>query len=455
MPAPAPDLRPAPDHHSALAPHPDDGAHDGPRIIDAPDIARRVRDENAQRVISRLARNGHEAYLVGGCVRDLLVGRRPKDYDVATSATPRQVRRLFPRNSHIIGRRFRLVHVHYGHESIIETATFRSEPQAREDNDEDLLIVEDNVFGTAAEDARRRDFTVNGLFLDPNSERIIDFVGGLEDLDSRLLRTIGAPLVRMQEDPVRILRAIKFATRLDFHIEDATWDAMCATAPDLARSAPPRVLEEILRLLRSGTALGAFRKLRRCGALQPILPDLDAHLGPLDHADDAQRERAEEFDRLLEALDSDVHTGYEPTTPVCLALLYHGIVERDATERGLEDSMADYAQLTGEHIDALCEQTRLSRRHSGRTRRILVQQGTFLRGSSRHFRPRLFCLSEDFPEALELFRLRAAAQGRGWDIYEGWAERYREALAMPAEEIEAERRRGRRRGRRRRRPRKS
>ncbi|MDP6539316.1 MAG: polynucleotide adenylyltransferase PcnB [Planctomycetota bacterium] len=425
---------------------PDEPPGDRPRIIDAPDLARRVRSENAERVISRLARNGHEAYLVGGCVRDLLVGRRPKDFDVATSATPRQVRRLFPRNSHIIGRRFRLVHVRYGAESIIETATFRREPQPREGDDEDLLIVEDNVFGTAAEDARRRDFTVNGLFLDPNAERIIDFVGGLEDLDARLLRTIGPPRVRMQEDPVRILRAIKFATRLDFHIEDETWNAMCDTAPELERSAPPRVLEEILRLMRSGTALGSFRKLRRCGALQAILPELDSYLGPLDHPSEAERDRSEEFRRLLEALDNDVHGGYEPTTPVCLALLYHGIVERDVAERGVGDSMTELARLTGEHVDALCERARLSRRHSGRTRRILVQQDTFLRGSSRHFRPRLFCLGEDFPEALELFRLRAAALGRGWDIYEGWAERYREARAMPPEEVEAERRKGRRRG---------
>ncbi|MED6336072.1 MAG: polynucleotide adenylyltransferase PcnB [Planctomycetota bacterium] len=435
-------------------PSPDPPAGAVPRIIDAPDIARRVRSENAQRVISRLARNGHEAYLVGGCVRDLLVGRPPKDFDVATSATPRQIRRLFPRNSHIIGRRFRLVHVRYGQDSIIETATFRSEPQTRDTSDEDLLIVEDNVFGTAAEDARRRDFTVNGLFLDPEAERIIDYVGGLTDLDARILRTIGPPRVRMQEDPVRILRAIKFATRLDFRIEDATWDAMCETAPDLARSAPPRVLEEILRLLRSGTALGAFRKLRRCGALQPILPDLDAFLGPLESASDAEHERADDFGRLLEALDNDVHAGYEPTTPVCLALLYHGIVEKDARDRDPGESLADFAQLTSERIDALCEQTRLSRRHSTRTRRIIVQQHTFLRSSSRHFRPRLFCLSEDFPEALELFRLRAAAQGRGWDIYEGWAERYRQALSMPAEEVEEERRQGRRRRRRRRRPRK-
>ena len=174
-------------------------------------------------MVERLQSHGHQAYFVGGCVRDLLIGRVPKDYDVATSAHPQQIKRLF-RNGRIIGRRFRLVHIYYG-DNIVETATFRSEPLNDSDGDEDLLIREDNVYGTAAEDAARRDFTVNALLLDPTTHEIHDYVEGLTDLEDRLLRTIGDARVRMAEDPVRIMRAIKFATRLDFRIEDATWRA--------------------------------------------------------------------------------------------------------------------------------------------------------------------------------------------------------------------------------------
>jgi len=419
---------------------------EGPRIIAASEILEVVRGQDSLRVISRLERNGHEAYLVGGCVRDLLVGRVPKDFDVATSAHPRQIRRLFPRNSHIIGRRFRLVHIRYGQDSIIETATFRAEPDGDDDSD-DLLITEDNEYGSAGEDARRRDFTVNGLFLDPTRNRIIDYVGGLDDLEAGLLRTIGEPEVRMSEDPVRILRAIKFATRLGFRIEDRTWAAMCATAPELSRSAPPRVLEEILRLMRSGTALGAFRKLRRCGALRVVLPELDQFIGPAEHPSEKEHERAEALWRLLEALDADVHGGAEPSTAVCVALLYHDLVEGQLDESG--GSTPELMQAAAAVIEPLAANSRLSRRDSSRARRIIVQQRTFTRPLGKRFRPRQFCLNEDFPDALELFRLRSAARGQGWDIYEGWVERRRQALSMPAEEVESERGRSRRGGRKR------
>jgi len=422
-------------------------------IVDASELIESIPGEPSLRVISRLQRSGYEAYLVGGCVRDLLIGLTPKDYDVATSAHPRQVRRLFPRNSHIIGRRFRLVHVRYGPDTVIETATFRAEPQQSGDED-DLLIVEDNTFGTAMEDARRRDFTVNGLLLDPNRRVVIDHVGGLEDLDRGVLRTIGDPFVRIPEDPVRILRAIKFATRLGFHIEDDTWDAICDAAPDLARSAPPRVTEEVLRLMRSGTALGAFQKLRHCGALEVILPELDEHLGPRDSDDPKDRKRQSAFVALLEALDGYVHDGFEPSTAICIAILYHDIAERQANEetRTLPGEPSDLHDVTGEVIERITTKARLSRRDSGRARRIIYQQSRFLGPFGRRFRPSLFCLSEEFPESLDLFRLRCEAKGEGWDIYKSWVERYQAAQDLGDDEVEKERKRARR-GRRRRRKR--
>lgn len=442
-----------PRHHD-----PNPTASHAPRLISAKSIPAEMLDADALRVIARLEREGHQAYLVGGCVRDLLIGRTPKDFDVATDAHPRQIKRLF-RNGRIIGRRFKLVHIHYG-DHIIETATFRSEPFPKEgegDNGEgadepsrtpdDLLIVDDNEFGTAEEDARRRDFTVNALFLDPTHRTVIDYVDGLQDLERGVLRTIGEPNVRLAEDPVRILRAIKFATRLGFRIDEATWSAMCDHAPRLSRSAPPRVLEEILRLLRSGTALGAFRMLRACGALGVILPAVDRYLGAKD--DKQAMARAESFWRLLEALDADVHQGYVPSTSVCIALLYLRIIEREAdpATRERKGPVPDLATVTAEVLVPVALATRLPRREAARARKIILLQRRFVQSSTKRFRPLAFLRSEEFPDALALFRLRIAARGQGWDIYEGWQERHRLALAAPNDELEAERKRGRRRRR--------
>jgi len=358
------------------------------------------------------------------------------------------VKRLF-RNGRIIGRRFKLVHIAYGGH-IIETATFRSEPSGREE-DGDLLIREDNEYGTAEEDARRRDFTINALFLDPGRRRIIDYVGGLADLEAGLLRTIGVPSVRLAEDPVRILRAVKFATRLGIRIEDETWAAMCELAPELGRSARPRVLEEILRLLRSGTALGAFRMLRRCGALGVILPQVDAFLGDPDSPDPAVHDRADSYWRLLEALDADVHAANEPTAAVSVAVLFLRIIEREAAERSGPDEPPDLAEAAESVVGPFARATRLSRRDAARAARIIVQQRRFVQASTRSFSRKLFALAEEFPEALHLFRLRSMAWGQGWDVYEAWLERFREVRRMPPEEVEtlrSTRRRGRRRRRR-------
>ena len=331
------------------------------------------------------------------------MGRRPKDFDVATSAHPRQIKRLF-RNGRIIGRRFKLVHIHYG-EHVIETATFRREPTLKEGEDVEpelaelesrtaaetspdpvelsndvpaegdldaLLIKEDNEFGTAQEDALRRDFTVNALFYDADRHEIIDWVGGLSDLERGVLRTIGQPDVRLAEDPVRILRAVKFATRLGLRIEDSTWEAMCRHAGRLSKSAPPRVLEEVLRLLRSGTALGAFRMLRACGALATILPAIDEFLGDKDDA--VSVARGETFWRLLEALDNEVHQGTQPTTAVLIALLYLRVVERecDPDTRLGHGSPPDLNLVTAEVLEPIAMQTRLPRRDVARARRVLI-----------------------------------------------------------------------------------
>src|SRR5678815_1193445 len=232
------------DHLDPTAPVPRDHA---------PEIDPDKLDPDALKVVNRLLQYGHQAYLVGGCVRDLLAGRTPKDFDVATSAVPSEVRGIF-RNCRLIGRRFRLAHVYFKGGKIVEVSTFRANPSELEDGSDhgaegeekdDLLISDDNVFGTAEQDARRRDFTINGLFYDVAQGRVIDFVGGLRDLRLREVRTIGDPEIRLREDPVRILRAVRFACRLAFDIESRTYAAMEGAVEDLSLihiSEPTRLL---------------------------------------------------------------------------------------------------------------------------------------------------------------------------------------------------------------------
>lgn len=243
-----------------------------PRILSRPEhiISRKNIDPDALKVLYRLKNHGFVAYLVGGGVRDLLLGRRPKDFDISTSAHPQQVRKLF-RNSFIVGRRFRLVHVRFGR-NVIETSTFR---KASEPEEGETLIRRDNTFGTPEEDAFRRDFTANALFYDIANFSVIDWVGGLGDLEARLIRTIGDPGVRLREDPVRMLRAVALAARLDFRIDTDTGEAIRALRGEILRSSPARILEEFYKILRQGQARRTFEMLHEYGLLAYLLPEAD------------------------------------------------------------------------------------------------------------------------------------------------------------------------------------
>jgi poly(A) polymerase len=254
-------------------------------------ISRKQIDPDALKVLYRLHQNNYVAYLVGGSVRDLLLGRHPKDFDIGTDAHPYQVKRLF-RNCWIIGRRFRLAHVRFGTKTI-EVATFRRQVSAQElamaeeaaahaipvaaeasDGEHDRLVHRDNTFGTPEEDAFRRDFTINALFYDIGSFSIIDYTGGLQDLRDRLVRCIGEPADRFQEDPVRMLRAVAMAARLGFRIDPPIDEAIAVHRGDIARSAPARLIEEFYKLLRSGASQQAFRLMAERRLLEPIAPEL-------------------------------------------------------------------------------------------------------------------------------------------------------------------------------------
>src|SRR5947209_7130452 len=284
-------------------------------------------DPDAVKVVRRLRRAGFTAYLVGGCVRDHLLGIRPKDYDVAPSAHPAQVKETF-RNSRLIGRRFRLAHVFFRGGKIVEVSTFRANPlDELQDLPQDLLIRHDNVFGSAEEDARRRDFSINGLFYDVDEGRVIDYVDGKQDLRARRVRTIGNPDVRMREDPVRILRAVRFAAKCAFDLEPDTRTAMKTHVHEIPRCAPPRVLEEVLKLLRSGASRRCFELLHDIGALRILLPPVAAYL------ERGGLEESERHLRALDALDAHVRVGEIPSDAVLLANLLAPL-PRDASRRG-------------------------------------------------------------------------------------------------------------------------
>ena len=261
-------------------------------------VSRRDIDPDALKVLYRLSGQGHVAYLVGGGVRDLLLGLHPKDFDIGTDAHPNEIKRLF-RNCFLIGRRFRLAHIRFG-DKVIETSTFRSEPEGGAIPDEArgadvqavdataadvppaLLHHRDNTFGTPEEDAHRRDFTVNGLFYDIRTFSVIDHVGGLADLERRVIRSIGDPNIRFCEDPVRMLRAVRFAARLQFQIEPATYEAILRHHAEIAKASAPRLFEEICRLFTYRSGQAAFRLMRETGLLAALFPELDEYLNRTD-----------------------------------------------------------------------------------------------------------------------------------------------------------------------------
>jgi len=348
-------------------------------------------DPDAEKVVRRLTSGGHEAYLVGGCVRDLLVGMRPKDFDVATSARPEEVRALF-RNSRIIGRRFRLVHVLFPHGHVVETATFRRNPpphaQAGDDN---LLIVSDNYFGDAHEDAKRRDFTINGLFYDVEQRTVLDWVGGMRHIASRTLQTIGDPVVRFQEDPVRMLRAVKFAARIDFGIAPDVYDAAVQCRGALAMAARPRLSEEVLRLMRGGASQRSIWLLWEMGLLDVLLPELSVYLA--DVADDRL------VWSLLVQVDEQTRRNAAPPDDIVLwsALLLEPLLE-------CVEGQKDRTRAAHEFLEPIVERLNLPRKMSDAMVRIVAMLPRVEHGKSARLRK-----SALLPFAQQIHELRVAA----------------------------------------------
>ncbi len=373
-------------------------------------------DPRAVDVVTRLTKAGFEAYLVGGCVRDLLLGHIPKDFDVSTEARPRQIRRIF-RNCRVIGRRFKLAHVHFG-ETIIEVATFRQNPTAEnaagensenEEVDADaLLIVRDNVFGTAEEDSVRRDFTINALLYDVNSNEVIDYVGGFEDIENKILRTIGEPAIRFAEDPVRMLRAIKFTSRLDLTLEPSLAEALHSCAPLIENSSPARVIEEIFKLLACGKAQTSLAMLLDHGLLQRLLPELADYWA--DHRD--------ELVALGRALDFADGGKRRVSNAFLLAVLFHDPFRAQLAEQDGTDPMVVMSDL----VAPAALRTSIPRRDVAHMKHMLVTQLRLERNRrGRRFRMNEFLERPSTHEAIDLLYVRSLAGAISPERHAEWA----------------------------------
>ncbi len=373
-------------------------------------LARESISPAALRVCEGLAERGYAAHVVGGAVRDLLLGIKPKDFDIATDARPEQVKPLF-RRALLIGRRFRLVHVMIGGDTV-EVSTFRAADTGNSEKTEHGRVLRDNVFGTIEEDALRRDFTVNALYYDPAAEDVIDYHGGLADLRKRRLRMIGDPEARFREDPVRMLRAVRLGAKLGLTLDAATRAPIKRLAPLLEHVPPPRLFEEMLKLLLSGHASACLRQLREEGLSKGLLPLLDVIL---------EQPLGERFVTLaLAQTDDRIQTG-RPVSPAFLfaALLWHEVLSawRARARRG-ERSVQALESAMDEVLEVQCAKLAITRRLTSTMREVWGMQPRFEQRSGQ--RPLYLVESPRFRMAYDFLALRAASGEVPADIETWW-----------------------------------
>ena len=378
----------------------------------------------------------------------------PKDFDIGTDAYPQALRKLF-RNCRLIGRRFRLAHILFANGKVVEVATFRRRPDpVAEGEGQELLQTSDNTFGTPREDALRRDFTINGLFYDIADFSVLDYVGGLDDLEAGLVRTIGDPDVRFQEDPVRMMRAVEFASRLGFAITPDAYEAILRHRKEIVKSAPPRVTEELAQALRGGHALPTLLLMREVGLLDALLPELASVLRQIDpeHA----RGTGHLFWALLDVLDAERRRGRVFDDPVLFALLFIPIVRSRVSEIA-PDGDPDPGRLSvviEDVVTPLAFRMSLPRAATDRIKQALGIVGKLSHRPDAKVSTRRLAFREAFPTALDLFELTAMATGRGQELVRDWrvvqarvarARQTGEAPALPPPARRRRRRGGRRR----------
>ncbi|NDL12339.1 polynucleotide adenylyltransferase [Photorhabdus sp. HUG-39] len=388
-------------------------------------ISRRDISENALKVLYRLNKSGFEAYLVGGGVRDLLLGTKPKDFDIATNATPEQVRKLF-RNCRLVGRRFRLAHIMFGQE-VIEVATFRGPHEQTGSDDKNQsqqaqsgMLLRDNIFGSIEEDAMRRDFTINSLYYGINDFSLRDYAGGLHDLETGVIRLIGDPETRYREDPVRMLRAIRFASKLNMTISEGTAEPISRLAFLLSNIPPARLFEESLKLLQTGQGYSTYKLLREYRLFQPLFPLVQRYF---TENNDSPMERI--LNQVLKNTDYRLQND-KRVNPAFLfaAMLWYPLVEH-AEKLSQEGGLAYYdafALAMNDILDEQCHSIAIPKRLTTIMRDIWQLQ---LRLPRRHGkRANKLMEHPKFRAAYDLLELRANVENRNElkDLVDWWGE---------------------------------
>ncbi len=370
-------------------------------------------DPDALSIIFHLKEQGHDAFLVGGSVRDLMMGKKPKDYDISTSAKPEDIKRIFQRRCLLIGKRFRLAHIRAG-KKIFEVSTFR----AAGDLDSSSLIVRDNRWGSAEEDVMRRDFTVNALFYDPTTRSVLDYVGGCEDIAHKILRTIGEPSSRFKQDPVRMIRLLKFQARLGFEIEPKTVKALHHCREEIVKSAPERILEEVFRMMETRYSKRFFELMGESGFLDILFPCF--HHFFYGH----QGKQAFDF---LSAIDHLHATRAEPLDRVCLlAALAYPILEQElltlSQDRQNPLGMGDIISLSESLLRGIDTSSfaHFPKKLLAQTHSLLVNQFRLkpLKGNPK-FHSR-FANHYEFQQALDFFELRSMVDTELHELHSSW-----------------------------------
>lgn len=373
---------------------------------------------NVLDILNRLRKAGFQAHLVGGCVRDILLGKKPKDFDIVTDARPQQIKRQF-RRCFLIGRRFRLAHVYISRDRFVEVATFRAavDPEQAADG----TFAANNVYGTIDEDAQRRDFTVNGLYYNSADGSLIDYSGGLEDLKRKVIRSIGDPCQRFKEDPVRIIRAARFCAQLGFTVSKNDLKAAHECAPLITQSNAHRMLEELYKILRCSASAGTITKLDELRILGNWIPEL------------APRKIRQALLSRLSAVDRRRQAGEEIPAAVLLSVLLYDLFDEAMGEkRGFQESFV----MLHQKFTGLATRLRIPKREWDAVCNLVARQSSFTRASggpkARGFEKR-FVNNAHFPNAFLFFTILAEATGKHARELEYWKQRAAEAPPRRAE----------------------
>jgi len=373
-------------------------------------------DSHALYVMEKLKHAGFVAFLVGGSVRDLLLGIRPKDYDISTSARPEEIKKIF-RNCLLIGRRFRLAHIRFGRK-VLEVSTFRAGDPEKED-----LILRDNQWGYPEEDALRRDFTINALFYDPSNQTIIDYVGGYEDLKKNYLRSIGLPYVRFKQDPVRMLRLLKFQARFGFEVDPDAHIALLECREEILKSSPARVLEEMLRMLESGAAKPFIKLLTHHGLMSHLIPEVA-------HFIEKEKEGSDIY-AFLQEVDMIFQ---DPSTedlerPILLSALVYPLLEKRLHLHFISRDHIPHLGQIQQHTRQLIGEVfqgffRIPRRLSFSTHNILLGQYRLTPLHKKKTKRRRIPKDSDFHLALKFLNLRVCLEPGLKKIFDEWHQLY-------------------------------